>query len=153
MVKNTISQANWSSLSPAEKKLELFRHQKELLDTFLSTGAIDQVQHDKSLNCLIEKMGIKGNTQWLANLFHIPQFKTYLIYSQTVLWNMTLKFVDFSHWIFRITLFQYSCNAILHKQCSILCILTVKAINLSRKTILFLIFVEHQNIQEKWKNN
>ena len=63
MVKNTISQANWSSLSPAEKKLELFRRQKELLDTFLSTGAIDQVQHDKSLNCLIEKMGIKENTQ------------------------------------------------------------------------------------------
>ena len=48
----------WSSLSSAEKKLELFRRQKELLDTFLSTGAIDQAQHDKSLNCLIEKMGI-----------------------------------------------------------------------------------------------
>ena len=46
------------SLSPAEKKLELFRRQKELLDTFLSTGAISQSQHDKSLNCLIEKMGI-----------------------------------------------------------------------------------------------
>ena len=44
---------------PAEKKLELFRRQKELLDTFLSTGAISQAQHDKSLNCLIEKMGIK----------------------------------------------------------------------------------------------
>ena len=49
---------NWQSLSPAEKMLELFRRQKELLDTFLSTGAIDQAQHDKSLNCLIEKMGI-----------------------------------------------------------------------------------------------
>lgn len=48
----------WSSLSPAEKKLELFRRQKELLDTFLSTGAISQSQHGKSLNCLIEKMGI-----------------------------------------------------------------------------------------------
>ncbi len=48
----------WSSLSPAEKKLELFRRQKELLDTFLATGAISQSQHDKSLNCLIEKMGI-----------------------------------------------------------------------------------------------
>ena len=53
----------WTSMSSAEKKLELFRRQKELLDTFLSTGAIDQVQHDKSLNCLIEKMGIKENTQ------------------------------------------------------------------------------------------
>ena len=50
---------NWSTLSPAEKKLELFRRQKDLLDTFLATGAISQAQHDKSLNCLIEKMGIK----------------------------------------------------------------------------------------------
>ena len=30
-----------------------------LSDTFLSTGAISQDQHDKSLNCLIEKMGVK----------------------------------------------------------------------------------------------
>ena len=28
------------------------------LNTFLTTGAISQAQHDKSLNCLIEKMGI-----------------------------------------------------------------------------------------------
>ena len=49
----------WSSLSPAEKKLELFRRQKELLDTFLFTGAISQAQHDQSLSCLIEKMGIE----------------------------------------------------------------------------------------------
>ena len=48
----------WELLSPEAKKLELFRRQKDLLDTFLSTGAIDQAQHDKSLNCLIEKMGI-----------------------------------------------------------------------------------------------
>lgn len=50
---------NWDSLSSAEKKLELFRRQKELLATFLSTGAISRAQHDKSLNCLIEKMGIR----------------------------------------------------------------------------------------------
>ena len=56
-IKNSNSD-NWKSLSPAEKKLELFRRQKELLDTFISTGAIDQAQYDKSLNCLIEKMGI-----------------------------------------------------------------------------------------------
>ena len=49
----------WASLSPAEKKRELFRRQKALLDTFLATGAISRAQHDKSLNCLIEKMGIK----------------------------------------------------------------------------------------------
>ena len=47
---------NWAALSLAEKKLELFRRQKDLLDTFLTTGAISQAQHDNSLNCLIEKM-------------------------------------------------------------------------------------------------
>ena len=54
---------NWAVLSPAEKKLELFRRQKDLLDTFLATGAISQAQHDKSLTCLIEKMGIKDDQQ------------------------------------------------------------------------------------------
>lgn len=54
---------SWQSLSPAEKKLELFRRQKDLLDTFLATGAISQAQHDKSLNCLIEKMCIKDDQQ------------------------------------------------------------------------------------------
>ena len=53
----------WESLSPAEKKLKLFRRQKDLLDTFLATGAISQAQHDKSLNCLIEKMGIRDDQQ------------------------------------------------------------------------------------------
>lgn len=38
---------------------ELFRRQKELLDTFLANGAITRAQYDKSLNCLIEKMGIE----------------------------------------------------------------------------------------------
>ena len=63
---NSIKNSNpdsWSLLSPAEKKLELFRRQKELLNTFLSTGAISQEQHNKSLNCLIEKMGIKEEDQ------------------------------------------------------------------------------------------
>ena len=45
-------------LIPSRKKQELFRRQKDLLDTFLATGAISKAQHDKSLNCLIEKMGI-----------------------------------------------------------------------------------------------
>ena len=49
----------WESLSLTEKNLVLFRRQKALLDTFLSTGAISQAQHYKSLNCLIEKMSIK----------------------------------------------------------------------------------------------
>ena len=43
------------------RKHELFRRQKELLDTFLANGAITRAQYDRSLNCLIEKMGI-GNT-------------------------------------------------------------------------------------------
>ena len=49
----------WEALSVMEKRRELFRRQKELLDTFLSTGAISQAQHDKSLSCLIEKMGMQ----------------------------------------------------------------------------------------------
>ena len=61
-IKNSNSD-NWFSLSSAEKKLELFRRQKDLLDTVLSTGAISQAQPDKSLNCLIEKMGIKEDQQ------------------------------------------------------------------------------------------
>ena len=47
--------------SADEKKLALFRQQKALLDTFLSSGAISQDQYDKSLNGLIEKMGIKDD--------------------------------------------------------------------------------------------
>ena len=54
---------NWATLSPAEKKQELFRRQKDLLDTFPATGTISQSQHDKSLSCLIEKMGIKDDQQ------------------------------------------------------------------------------------------
>ena len=57
------SDAKREYMSPAEKKLELFRRQKDLLDTFLSTGAISQAQHDKSLNCLIEKMGVNNDEQ------------------------------------------------------------------------------------------
>ena len=49
--------------SRAEKNLELFRRQKALLETFLATGAITQAQHDKSLNCLIEKMGIEEESE------------------------------------------------------------------------------------------
>ena len=40
------------------KNLELFNNQKELLDTFLKTGAINKAQYDKSLTGLSEKMGI-----------------------------------------------------------------------------------------------
>ena len=42
-----------------EQKKELFRSQKQLLDTFLEHGAISRTQYDKSLGDLIVKMGIK----------------------------------------------------------------------------------------------
>ena len=56
---NSPNETSQASRSAEEKKLALFRQQKALLDTFLSSGAISQAQYDKSLNGLIEKMGIK----------------------------------------------------------------------------------------------
>ena len=47
-------------LAPEQKKHELYLKQKALLDQFLSTGAISQAQHDKSLHDLIDKMGEQG---------------------------------------------------------------------------------------------
>ena len=47
----------WAGLSYEEKNHQLFLNQKELLDGFLEHGAISQVQHDKSLRDLAEKMG------------------------------------------------------------------------------------------------
>ena len=42
------------------QKVELFRRQKTLLDTFLDRKAISQAQYDKSLGDLIDKMGMHG---------------------------------------------------------------------------------------------
>jgi len=42
----------------AELKIDLFRRQKQLLDTFLEHGAISRAQYDKSLGDLIVKMEI-----------------------------------------------------------------------------------------------
>lgn len=47
----------WSSLTPEEKKYQLFLNQKKTLDLFLERKAISQVQYDKSLGDLREKMG------------------------------------------------------------------------------------------------
>lgn len=41
-----------------ELKIDLFRRQKQLLDTFLEHGAISRAQYDKSLGDLIVKMEI-----------------------------------------------------------------------------------------------
>lgn len=53
-----INYKNWGSLSPEEKKKELYVRQKELLDEFLSRGAITKAQYDKSFGDLREKMGM-----------------------------------------------------------------------------------------------
>ena len=50
---------DWRSLPPDERKRALFDKQKDLLDTFLSHGAIDRRQYEKSLTCMAEKMGIE----------------------------------------------------------------------------------------------
>ena len=52
---NTIDQ---SSLSPEEKKKQLFLKQKRILDLFLERGSISKAQYDKSLGDMKEKMGI-----------------------------------------------------------------------------------------------
>ena len=52
---------DWPALPPDERKRALFAKQKNLLDTFLSKGAIDRRQYEKSLTCMAEKMGIGTN--------------------------------------------------------------------------------------------
>ena len=42
-----------------EQKKELFRSQKQLLDTFLEHGAITRAQYEKSLGDLTVKMGME----------------------------------------------------------------------------------------------
>jgi len=49
---------DWQGMTHEEQQRALFRKQKELLDTFLSHGAIDRRQYEKSLTCMAEKMGI-----------------------------------------------------------------------------------------------
>lgn len=51
---------DWTKLSPEDKKVELFRKQKKLLDTFLEKNAISKAQHEKSLGDLRDKMGMHG---------------------------------------------------------------------------------------------
>ena len=59
-LKNTL-ETDWQSMSPDERKRALFNKQKDLLNTFLSHGAIDRRQYEKSLTCMAEKMGMKLN--------------------------------------------------------------------------------------------
>ena len=59
-MKNTF-ETDWRAMPPDERKRALFNKQKDLLDTFLSRGAIDRRQYEKSLTCMAEKMGIVLN--------------------------------------------------------------------------------------------
>ena len=51
---------DYSSLTPEEKKLDLFLRQKRTLDLFLERGAISKAQYDKSLGDLVETIGMSG---------------------------------------------------------------------------------------------
>ena len=55
---NYLSRFDYSSLTPEEKKIDLFLRQKHTLDLFLERNAISKAQYDKSLGDLIEKMGM-----------------------------------------------------------------------------------------------
>ena len=61
MKKNHVNETRtgWASLSYEKKNELLLLRQQEILDMFLVRGAISKEQHDKILNDLIEKMGIK----------------------------------------------------------------------------------------------
>ena len=49
-----------------EKKKVLFLEQKKTLDTFLMTGAISQLQYDKSYGHLVKKMGMESVVEELS---------------------------------------------------------------------------------------
>ena len=53
---------DWETLTPEEKKKQLFLKQKNTLDLFLDRNAISKEQYDKSLGDLIDKMGIYIDT-------------------------------------------------------------------------------------------
>lgn len=46
-----------------DKKRELFERQKSMLETLLEHGAISNEQFEKSLNGLIEKMGVEDASE------------------------------------------------------------------------------------------
>lgn len=48
---------DWSSLTPEQKKRQLYERQKATLDAFLERHAISQAQYDKSLRDMTVKMG------------------------------------------------------------------------------------------------
>ena len=50
---------DWNTLSPEEKKIQLFLQQKETLDLFLARNAISPAQYKKSYGDLVVKMGME----------------------------------------------------------------------------------------------
>ena len=54
---DTINDAAWETMTPEQKRRELYDRQVALLDTVLEHRAISQEQHDKSLHDLTVKMG------------------------------------------------------------------------------------------------
>ena len=55
----TPPKSEWQDMTHDEQQRALFKKQKDLLDTFLSHGAIDRRQYEKSLTCMAEKMGME----------------------------------------------------------------------------------------------
>lgn len=53
-----MDQVEWETLSPEQKRVQLFMNQKQTLEVFLERGAISQAQFDKSLGDLTKKMGM-----------------------------------------------------------------------------------------------
>ena len=54
-----MQQEQWETLTPEQKKRELYLEQKHTLDTFLEHHAISKAQYDKSLGDLTMKMGCR----------------------------------------------------------------------------------------------
>ena len=52
-------ETEWQSMQPEERKHVLFIKQKDLLDTFLSHGALDRKQYEESLTSMAEEMGMQ----------------------------------------------------------------------------------------------
>ena len=54
---DTTNQAAWETLTPEEKRRDLYDRQVATLKTFHEHGVITQAQHDKSLHDLTKKIG------------------------------------------------------------------------------------------------
>ena len=51
---------DWQGMTHDEQQRALFKKQKDLLDAFLSRGAIDRRHYEKSLTSMAEEMGMQG---------------------------------------------------------------------------------------------